>query len=165
MKKTELIDYFTEAEWEQLCDHCGVCCFYKLQDEDTREIFYTKVVCQFFNCETSQCTCYANRFEKMPTCTKISPDRMDVLPKWLPYHCAYRCLYENRSFPSWHPLNTGEENNSELLQKINALIHASSCNKKSFSDIFELKQNAVPAVLDKNFENQLIDNVLDDWLL
>ena len=95
---------FTEEEWEALCDNCGLCCLYKVQDEDTREIFYTSVVCPFLNKETCRCVCYPERFQKMPTCTKISPESLPQIARWLPKSCAYRCLAEGTALPDWHPL-------------------------------------------------------------
>ena len=46
----KLPQIFSDEEWELLCDQCGVCCFYKIEDEDTEEIFFTMVYCsQFFS--------------------------------------------------------------------------------------------------------------------
>ena len=60
MKKIE--DY-TEEEWENICSNCGKCCLIKLQDEDTDEIYYTNVVCKYFDQDTCKCSVYKNRCE------------------------------------------------------------------------------------------------------
>lgn len=110
-------DAFSENEWELLCDCCGLCCLYKVQDEDTGEVFYTSVVCPLLDRETSRCSDYPARFKKMPSCTKISPENLGRIAHWLPKSCAYRCLYEGIALPDWHPLFSDPSNEADGLRK------------------------------------------------
>ena len=34
----------TEPEWEALCDGCGRCCLKKYIDDETEELFWTRIV-------------------------------------------------------------------------------------------------------------------------
>jgi|GEM_PF-151903 uncharacterized cysteine cluster protein YcgN (CxxCxxCC family) len=162
MENNDLKNIFSESEWEQLCDRCGICCFYKLEDADTNEIFYTRVVCPLFDAETSLCVNYAQRFDLMPSCVKIAPETMERLNQWLPWHCAYRCVYERRPLPVWHPIMKAPVQNADLLKKIEA-----RCTQRpvkhaglSIDEIQRVKNIAVKAILDDQFDNQLIENVL-----
>ena len=100
----DLKTLLTDDEWELLCDNCGLCCLFKVRDEDTGEIFYTSVVCPLLDREKRRCKCYPERFKKMPTCTKVSPESLPEIVSWMPKSCAYRCLYEGISLPDWHPI-------------------------------------------------------------
>lgn len=83
----------TEEQWEALCDHCGKCCLVTLQDEDNGYIYHTNVLCRHCNAENGNCNVYANRFELVPECIKLTPENIDKLP-WLPKTCAYRQLFD-----------------------------------------------------------------------
>lgn len=96
----------TQQEWESLCDRCGRCCLHKLEDEDTQEVVYTRVSCQYMDSENCSCAVYDDRFAKVPECISLQRDIDDVL-HWLPKTCAYRVLAEGRPLPPWHPLITG----------------------------------------------------------
>ena len=97
----------TRDEWESLCDGCAKCCLYRLEDEDTRDIYYTNVHCRLLNVETARCTDYANRSVRVPDCVTITPAVLED-PYWLPATCAYRLVAEGQDLPSWHPLVSGD---------------------------------------------------------
>jgi uncharacterized cysteine cluster protein YcgN (CxxCxxCC family) len=97
----------TPAEWESLCDGCGLCCLVRFEDEDTGEVIPTRVHCRLFDPKTCQCSDYANRKVHVPECIKLTPGNIDDL-EWMPPSCAYRRLYEGKPLPHWHPLITGD---------------------------------------------------------
>lgn len=95
----------SQSEWESLCDGCGRCCLHKLEDEDTGELYYTRVACRQLDLETCRCSSYATRTEKVPGCLDLrhAPEAM----AWLPSSCAYKLRQNGESLPSWHPLVSG----------------------------------------------------------
>lgn len=99
----------SEDEWESLCDGCALCCLVKIEDEDTGEVFNTTVSCRLLDIESCRCSDYQNRLTKVAMCAAISLDNIADL-HWLPDSCAYRCLYEGRTLPDWHPLITNDKN-------------------------------------------------------
>lgn len=108
--ETKKIEELSEQEWEQLCDGCGKCCFEKFIEEDGKEerLYFTRLACPHLNLENFQCTCYKERFEKNPECTKMTASDVAQFKDWLPRTCAYRLLAQNDPLPSWHPLITGK---------------------------------------------------------
>ncbi len=98
---------YTDEEWEAVCTRCGQCCRLKLEDEDSGDIFYTDIVCRYFNHENCHCTCYEERCSKVPSCLKLNPYNISELA-WIPETCAYRILHETGKLPAWHPLITGQ---------------------------------------------------------
>lgn len=100
------LDALSTAEWEALCDGCGLCCLVKLQDEDTQEVVYTRVACMLLDTKTASCRDYPNRQQQVPDCLQLTPDKVPQLP-WLPETCAYRRVHEERPLPEWHHLLTG----------------------------------------------------------
>ena len=100
------------AQWEALCDGCGKCCLFKVENTETREIFYTNVACRLFDPETCRCTAYAERSEQVPDCITLD---MEALSNacWLPATCAYRLLAEGKDLPPWHPLISGNRETVE----------------------------------------------------
>ncbi|KGT47379.1 YcgN family cysteine cluster protein [Acinetobacter sp. ANC 7454] len=94
------------AEWEALCDGCGLCCLIKLEDEETREVAYTKVACKLLDCQTARCSDYLNRLQYVPDCIQLTPEKLAKI-HWLPSSCAYRRVAEGKALPSWHYLLTG----------------------------------------------------------
>lgn len=98
---------FTPEEWEAVCTNCGHCCRLKLQDDETDDIYYTDIVCQYFDAETCRCREYQNRCTLVPECLKLTSENIGNI-SWIPQNCAYRCLYETGNLPDWHPLITGK---------------------------------------------------------
>lgn len=97
----------TTEEWESVCDGCGLCCLTKLQDDETDEIVYTRVVCKYSDLKTGACSDYENRSKNVPTCVNLTLDRVAEFD-WLPDTCAYRVLYRGDPLPEWHPLVSGK---------------------------------------------------------
>ena len=101
------LEEMTVAEWESLCDGCGLCCLVRFEDEETGEIIPTRVHCRLFDPDRCRCTDYAARKEHVPDCIKLSPGNIEAL-EWMPPSCAYRRLHEGKDLPHWHPLITGD---------------------------------------------------------
>ncbi len=101
------LDAMTDGEWESLCDGCGQCCLHKLVNDETADVFYTRVACQLLDDKTGRCKRYATRLEKVEDCLDVR--RMSAAElAWMPRSCAYRRLAEGKSLPRWHPLITGD---------------------------------------------------------
>lgn len=92
-------------EWESLCDGCAKCCLHKLEDEDSAEVFYTKVVCRYMD-DQCRCTEYQQRHELVPNCVWLKPEDVAEF-HWLPSTCAYRLVAEGKPLAAWHPLISG----------------------------------------------------------
>jgi hypothetical protein len=105
--RTRTLAEMSEAEWESLCDGCGLCCLHKLQDADTDEIALTDVACRLLDTESCRCRDYENRFEHVPDCVRLTPQTAGALA-WLPETCAYRRLAQGKSLSWWHPLVSGD---------------------------------------------------------
>ena len=71
----------------------GKCCLHKLQDEDTDEVFYTRVACRLLDTRSGGCSDYQNRFSRVPDCMNIRALTEDQFA-WLPDTCAYRLRHE-----------------------------------------------------------------------
>ncbi len=92
MKK---ISDYTEEEWENICNHCGKCCLFKLQDDDTGDIYYTNVMCKYYDEDKCRCSVYDKRCELVPECLKLTKDNVQNI-EWMPETCAYRRLFEHK---------------------------------------------------------------------
>lgn len=99
----------SQKEWESLCDGCGKCCLIKLEDADTKELFYTDVACHLLDADTCQCSDYANRRKLVDDCLQLEVDDVEGF-KWLPKSCSYRLLHDGKKLPKWHYLISGDRN-------------------------------------------------------
>ena len=111
--KTIPLDQLNKVQWESLCDGCGKCCVLKLEDADTGDIHHTNVSCKLLDCQTAQCTKYAERKKHVPDCILLTPNNLSIL-NWMPKSCAYRLIHENKDLPDWHPLVTGNIDSTRL---------------------------------------------------
>lgn len=105
--KYKTLQAMSPEEWEALCDGCGKCCLYKLEDEETGEIFYTDVACRLLNLHHCRCTDYQRRKEAVPDCLNLR-EKLTEAMKWLPPTCAYRLINEGKALFAWHPLISGD---------------------------------------------------------
>jgi len=105
--QTKTLSEMTPAEWESLCDGCGLCCLIRFEDEDTGEVIPTRVHCQLFDPKACRCSDYENRWKTVPDCIKLTPGNIEAL-EWMPLSCAYRRLHEGRGLAAWHPLVSGD---------------------------------------------------------
>ena len=97
----------TPAEWESLCDGCGLCCQIRVEDEDTGEMALSNVACSYLCLKSHRCTDYANRQRNVPDCIKVTPQNVHEL-RWLPETCGYRRAALGRKLPGWHHLVCGD---------------------------------------------------------
>lgn len=125
--ETKRLDRMNKEEWESLCDGCGKCCLLKLEDEESGELRYTRVVCRYLDQQKCRCTVYKDRQRYVPACVVLKPDNLEGL-HFMPSTCAYRLLFEGKPLPLWHPLLAGDRS---------AMIRSGNCvTGKVISDEF-----------------------------
>ena len=105
--RRKTLEEMSPAEWESLCDGCGLCCLVKLEDDDTGDVYYTEVGCTLLDGHTCRCRSYPTRKEIVPDCLKLTPEAVRSI-RWLPRTCAYRLVGEGRDLFPWHPLRSGD---------------------------------------------------------
>ena len=105
--ETKRLDEMTDAEWEALCDGCGLCCLVRFEEEDTGEVVPTRVHCKLFDPDVCRCSDYENRKQHVPDCIKLTPQNVEQLA-WMPKSCGYRRVHEGRGLAWWHPLVSGD---------------------------------------------------------
>lgn len=108
MRKT--LAQMSPQEWESLCDGCGKCCLNKLEDDETGEVWFTRIACRLFDDATCRCGQYEQRKLLVPECIRLTPQTMDDVAYFMPQTCAYRLLHEGKPLYDWHPLVSGDPN-------------------------------------------------------
>jgi uncharacterized cysteine cluster protein YcgN (CxxCxxCC family) len=78
-----------------------------LEDEESQEVFLTRLACRLLDLSTCRCSDYADRHAKMPDCVAIDPEKVREI-EWLPTSCGYRRIAEGRGLAWWHPLVSGD---------------------------------------------------------
>ena len=128
--ETKSLRQMTVAEWESLCDGCGLCCLIRFEEETSGDVTPTRVSCQLFDSGSCRCSDYENRHKTVPNCIKLTPNNIEDL-LWMPLSCAYRRLHEDKTLPEWHPLITGDP---ESVHKAGVSIRGQTINEKSLAD-------------------------------
>lgn len=105
--KTKHLGDMTDAEWESLCDGCGLCCLNKLEDWDTGEVVFTSVSCRLLDSESCRCSDYPGRQAIVPDCIRLTPEAVNEI-SWLPPTCGYRLVRDGEDLYWWHPLVSGD---------------------------------------------------------
>ncbi|GGY65550.1 UPF0260 protein [Cellvibrio zantedeschiae] len=123
------------AEFESLCDGCGKCCLHKLEDEDTGDVYYTKVACRFLDHDTCKCQVYAERQKHVPDCITLTPESVKDT-YWLPETCAYRLIDEGIPLFDWHPLISGDPDSVHKagMSVAGQVVHENSVNPDDLED-------------------------------
>lgn len=97
----------SKTEFEALCDGCGKCCLHKLEDEDSGDVYYTKVACRYLDHQSCRCQAYDERQQLVPECVVLTPESVKDT-YWLPETCAYRLIDQGLPLFDWHPLISGD---------------------------------------------------------
>lgn len=140
--ETKSLFDMSHQEWESICDGCAKCCLVQLQDEETDQLVFTNVACDLLDQKTCQCTSYADRSEKVPTCMTMNIENVEKCAEFAPSSCSYRLLLEGKPLPDWHHLISGDR----------SLVHSQN---KSVS-------NKVVKALDVDLNN--IEEYVVDWV-
>jgi uncharacterized cysteine cluster protein YcgN (CxxCxxCC family) len=108
--KTLTLQQMTLEQWESLCDGCGKCCLFKIEDIDSGDLYFTNIVCRLLDLKTCRCSQYLARRTLVPDCVNLYQHGDIKSLNFMPTTCAYRLLSEGKDLPSWHPLVSGDRN-------------------------------------------------------
>ncbi len=141
------LDEMSTSQWEQLCDGCGLCCLNKLEDEETEEIYLTRVACNLLDKCTATCSNYADRFSLTDECIQITPEVAHTAP-WLPSSCAYRLLAEGEPLAWWHPLISGDKQSiiNAGISVSNKVIHENEMKDREYAEFIINEEEFVSAL-------------------
>lgn len=89
--RTKALAALSPAEWEELCDGCGLCYQIRVEDPDTGETALSDVACRLLDLCTHRCRHYADRHVRVPDCVALTPENIRAL-SWLLRSCAYRLV-------------------------------------------------------------------------
>ncbi len=138
--RAKTLEEMNPAEWESLCDGCGLCCLIRFEDEDTGDITPTRVACKLFDGDKCRCSNYGQRRRHVPDCIKLTPHNIEKLP-WMPLSCAYRRLHEGKDLPSWHPLVTGR---ADSVHEAGVSVRGQTISEATLDDPDDALQFAAP---------------------
>ena len=74
--------------WEDLCNHCGKCCYTRSAGKDGDVIVYYNFPCEHLDTKTNLCKIYNDRFKKCDHCGKVTL-RTALYNRTLPKDCPY----------------------------------------------------------------------------
>ena len=122
-------------EFESLCDGCGKCCLHKLEDEDTGDVYYTKVACRYLDHNSCRCQAYSERQQLVAECAVLTPDTVKDT-YWLPETCAYRLVDEGLPLFDWHPLVSGDPNSVHAagMSVAGKVLHENAISPDDYED-------------------------------
>jgi uncharacterized cysteine cluster protein YcgN (CxxCxxCC family) len=143
--RRKTLEQMTVAEWESLCDGCGLCCLVRFEDEETDQVIPTRVHCKLFDPQVCACTDYANRQQYVPDCVKLTPGNIEQLA-WMPLSCAYRRLHEGRDLADWHPLVSGDP---ESVHRAGVSVRGQTLSETVLADPEDALDFAAPDLMDE----------------
>lgn len=116
--ETKTLEQMTLAEWESLCDGCGLCCLVRIEDENSGEIYDTNVICRHYDTQARCCKSYKTRATLADGCVQLTPELLAQFD-WLPESCAYRRHAAGLPLLQGHPLL--RQSSDETTQIINVV--------------------------------------------
>lgn len=133
--RAKTLQEMSTEEFESLCDGCGKCCLHKLEDEDSGDVYYTKVACRYLDHDTCRCQEYTERQQLVEACAVLTPASVQET-YWLPETCAYRLVAEGIPLFDWHPLVSGDPNSVHEagISVAGRVVHEQDVDPEDFED-------------------------------